>query len=60
MALYEDFDLDITTGTENNKIDAKISSWNNQTCAQCVTKCDTCADACSASCGGVSHMPCDR
>lgn len=60
MALYEDFDLDITTGT---KVDDTNAARTRRTffgtCDECVSQCDTC-DKCSVTCSGVSDMPCDR
>lgn len=59
MAIYEDFDLDITTG---NKPDGTNSGWSVQcnTVMPCRTDFDTCEDDCSVTCGGVRTMPCDR
>lgn len=60
MAMYEDFDLDVTTGmkVDDANVARPIRTFQG-TCDDCVSVCDTC-DKCSVSCGGVSNMPCDR
>lgn len=56
MALYEDFDLDITTGKENNENDARRLSG-----VDCYTDYETCKTECSAqTCTGIRTRPCDR
>ncbi len=61
MALYEDFDLDITTGmTVDDANGARTARTPFGTCVECHTDFDTCKDDCSITCGGVRTMPCDR
>jgi hypothetical protein len=60
MAMYEDFDLDVTVGTNVDDSTKAITFRTGcGTCNDCLSNCDTCGD-CSMSCGGVSTMPCDR
>lgn len=58
MALYEDFDLDITTTV---KSEVELRGITDTSCnLACHTLCYSCADACSVTCGGMSNRPCDR
>lgn len=57
MAIYEDFDLDITTGTEKKEDGAARIDTN----MNCYTDYATCETNCSAeTCTGVRTRPCDR
>lgn len=59
MALYDDFDLDITTGLKQND-EARRGTEQCNTVLPCRTDFDTCEMACSVTCTGVRTRPCDR
>lgn len=59
MALYEDFDLDITAGAKENGTN---SDWSVKcvTVMPCYTKGSDSCDCTGDTCGGVKTRPCDR